>query len=123
MALPNDPVAISGAMDPSEILDFVFDFANLLQDSEVIDPDQVTLTMSAEGTALGITIATDADREAALIDSDTAILLWLSVDAAFRSNAAFAGAGTTVGVEAHVRTNALPYRELERTFTITIRQR
>ena len=121
MVLPNDPVLLDEPLDPAEVLDYVFDFSGLLEAGEVID--DFVLTMSAEGAALGISILADPDRVATLIEGDKAVQIWLAVDPALRSDAAFAGDGIRVGVEMRATTNADPARTRERTFALVVRQR
>ncbi|MFC3711277.1 hypothetical protein ACFOMD_01760 [Sphingoaurantiacus capsulatus] len=121
MALPNDPILLAEAMDPSEVLDFVFDFAALLEPGEVID--DFALTMSAEGAALGLSVLEAPDRGATLIEGDRAVRLWVGVEPGAQNDAAFAGDGLQVGIELRATTNSEPPRTRERTFALTVRQR
>lgn len=121
MALPNDPVLIAEAMDPAEVLDFLFDLSAVLEADELID--DFMLTMSAEGAALGLGVQSEPDRAAQLVEGDKAVQLWLAVAEPFRNDPAFAGDGIRIGIELRAITNALPPRTRERTFALTVRQR
>ena len=120
MALPKDPVRLGEAMDPAEVLDFVFDLAGVLDAGEAID--DFALTMSAEGAALGVAIETGA-RAPLPIEDGRAVQIWFGVAPAMQGDAAFAGDGISVGVELRATTTATPARVRERTFALTLRQR
>ena len=120
MALPRDPVSIGEAMDPAELLDFVFDLSGVLEPDEAIEA--FAMTMSAEGAALGLLIETGA-RAPLLIENARAVQLWFAVAPAMRTDAAFTGEGVRIGIELRATTNASPPRVRERTFALTLRQR
>lgn len=121
MPLPIDPTVLPEPMDPSELIDYVCEMGDLLTGAEVID--QFTITMSAEGTALGVSILEASPRAPSLTDSDKSVRVWPSVSSGDRTRVNWDSEGTGVAFNVHVRTNSSPYRERERTFLLTIRQR
>ena len=120
MALPRDPVRLGEAMDPAEVLDFVFDLGGVLETGEAIE--DFVLTMSPEAAALGVAID-DGARAPLRIEDNRAVQLWFSVATAMQGDAAFAGDGIAVGIELRATTTASPPRVRERTFALTLRQR
>lgn len=125
MPLPSSPIAWQGSMDPSDVVDFVMSLGG---DKPLLDLDNgeeiasYTLTVMPEGVALGLGIGT-GDRAPALIEGNTAVRLWLSVDAGSQSESAFSGAGIELGVVGKFVTNSSPARTYERTWSAKVLQR
>lgn len=126
MPIPLNAVEVEQEMDPADIVDFIFNAYDtsdpaklpLLEAGEIISG--YTLTMSAEGAALGVTIETVAPRASALINTNTGIRFWLSVSGAFQSDAAWDGAGTKIPVTININTDQNRVRE--RTMVIKVAQ-
>jgi hypothetical protein len=81
-----------------------------------------SITMTALGVSLGVQVDSDSDRVPIIDTGGQKVGLWFKVDDAFKQNAAFSGAGTKVGISVLVRTDATPYKELERTWVLTVAQ-
>lgn len=125
MPLPNDPVRWPMSMDPSDVVDFIMSLTGtpaLLDVDNSEEIDSFTLTMSAEGVALGLTIGTDA-RAPELIEGNTAVKLWLSVDSGSQAEGAYSAAGVELGVVGRFTTNSSPSRTYERTWAVKVMQR
>jgi phage tail tape-measure protein len=123
MALPPNASAWTQEMDPADIVDYQVTLAGtggLLETGETIA--SYTLTMSAEGAALGVTIGSVGSYAPSLINSSTGVKLWLSVGSGFQSNAAFSGTGVSVGIELTVVTNSSPARTRQRTLVVKVAQ-
>jgi hypothetical protein len=123
MALPPNARAWSPEMDPADIVDYEVTLAGdngLLETGEQVST--YTLTMSAEGAALGVTISMVSGYEPSLINSNTGIKMWFYVDPAFLTNAAFSGTGVSVGIELTVNTSSVPSRRRQRTLVLKVAQ-
>ncbi len=126
MPLPSDPIRWEYQMDPSDRVDFDMQFgegADALLDvggGEAIA--SYTLTVEAEGVALGLTIGSGAFAPS-LVDSNRTVKLWLEVDSGFQGDAAFSGAGTELGIRIRITTNSTPARVYERTYAVTVKQK
>lgn len=116
-------IAIEGEMDPSEVLDFDFDFASapnpVLAEGETIA--SYSLATTAEAAAHGLRIMSSGSYVPALTSADTVIRLWLDVDPLEVDNAAFAE-GISLGIEATIVTDSTPARTRQRTFEVTVKQ-
>jgi hypothetical protein len=143
MALPENAKLLPRPMDPADRVDYV---ANADPDQTDLDTGEVpllaetetissyTLTMSAEGAALGVTISQGGVGEPGAAPSlisivggsettgATAVKFWLYVDPAFQDNAAFDGTGTYVGITLTINTNSLPSRRRQRTLIVQVAQ-
>lgn len=125
MPLPSSPIAWEGSMDPSDVVDFI---ATLGGDTPLLDianSEEIasyTLTVMAEGVALGLQIGSGI-RAPALVESNTAVKLWLSVDSGSQADSAYSGAGIELGVVGRFTTNSSPSRTYERTWSVTVKQR
>lgn len=127
MALPPNAKVWTQEMDPADVVDYQAALAGtdgLLEESEQIA--SFTLTMSAEGAALGVTISEGGVGEGGAapsrIDSNTGVLMWLYVDDAFQDDTAFDGTGISVGITLTVVTNSLPARTRQRTLVLKVAQ-
>lgn len=124
MAIPTTAIRFTDALDPQEVLDFVFPMSPVLEAGEQIEAGTWTLSLLAEATALGLQIVTgDAGHpDPSLIEDNTAILAWFKVDPSFAGNVAFQGAGTALPMEVTIWSTALSKRKRQRTFLLTIRE-
>ncbi|MHB9879096.1 hypothetical protein ACSMXM_05480 [Pacificimonas sp. ICDLI1SI03] len=120
MPLPKSPTTWDYEMDPGDRVEFTLDGPGFLSDDEVIS--SYTLINEPEGVALGLTIGAD-EYDPALVDGDTALKIWLSVDDAEHANESFAGDGVIVGIRGKFTTNSSPPRRYERTWAVRIIQR
>lgn len=119
MAIPSTAKKFDVMMDPAELLEYQTDLAgNLLEVGETIA--SYTLTMGAEGTALGASIRNDGDYVPQTPGS-TSIKFWLEVSPAFRENSAF-DAGVDVPIVATVTTSNVPPRRRQRTVVVRVQQ-
>ena len=110
------------AFDPGDHVPYAIDFSDLLTDGEKIaGVDSIRLTSTA--AALGVTVD-QAAQFAPLIDSasQSKVQLWLFVAVETQNVAQFDDAGTRVGVQIGVRTDATPPRRFERTGVLIVRQ-
>lgn len=121
MAIPSTAVRFGGSMDPGDWRPYEMDFSPLLDviAGEQIDLANFTLTMSAEGVALGVQMDDVGPRAPALIDSGTGIRFYLSVDPA-QQNAPVFDAGVSVAITTRIRTTATPFNIFERTWVVPI---
>lgn len=125
MPLPSSPIAWQGSMDPSDVVDFVMSLGG---DKPVLDLDNgeeiasYTLTVMAEGVALGLQIGT-ASYAPSMIEGNTAVKLWLSVDGGSQADSAFSGGGVELGIVGRFVTNSSPARTYERTWSVKVLQR
>lgn len=120
MAIPSTAVAFGDALDPHEELDFVIAATAILETGEEID--SYTLSLLPEAVALGLTIMEGAGRDIALVESDAAIKLWLTIDDDFKTDAAFVGTGTALPMELTIVTTSTPARTRQRTFLVRVVQ-
>ena len=120
MAVPPSAQSFAGSLDPHEELDFLLDCGPLLESGEEIVG--YTLTVLAEGVALGLTIMSGSGRDHELVGNNRAVRFWATIDAAYKSNAGFAGSGTSLPLEIALVTNSDPARIRNRTFLIEVAQ-
>ena len=129
MATPPTAFTWPQAMDPADLIDFEADLTGntvplsaseepLLNTGE--DVASFTLSMSPEGTALGLTISAQLGYAPTL--DNGVIRLWLYVEEALRENAAFAGAGVSIPITLTVTTNSTPARRRQRTLVVKVAQ-
>lgn len=121
MAIPPTAQAFAGALDPHEELDFVLSGGTILEEGEQIEAGY-TLEVLAEGVALGLTIMTGDGRDHMRINGNRDIRFWLEIDTAYKTNAAFDGAGTSLPMRVTFETNAEPSRTRQRTFLVPVVQ-
>lgn len=125
MPLPSSPIAWEGTMDPADVVDFVMSLAG---DAPLLDLDNgeeiagYTLTVLPEGVALGLEIGT-ASYAPELIEGNTGVKLWLSVDGGSQADSAYSGGGVELGVVGKFVTNSSPPRTYERTWAVKVLQR
>lgn len=125
MANPATARAFAQALDPEDEADF-YVFVNQgapdATPAPVLLPGEwiasYSLTLSAEAAAVGLEIVADGARAPQLVGNRLEI--WLTVADEMRGNAAFAGAGITVGISLTIVTTADPARTKERTFLVRI---
>ncbi|MEA3537594.1 MAG: hypothetical protein U9R73_00520 [Pseudomonadota bacterium] len=126
MPLPSDPIRWEQKIDPGDRLDFLMELGAGTPPILDVDNGEIvtsyTLTMSAEGVALGLTIGTGLYAPQ-LIDSGRTVLLWLEVDSGNWSNAQYSGSGSEIGVTLQFQTNNSPARRYERTWALKVLQR
>ncbi len=121
MAIPNSAVRWAESIDPGDVRAFMISFAALLDvaGGEQIDPANWSLTMSAEGVALGAQIGSGGDRVPTIEEGGSAIKLWLSVEGSRQSSTVF-NSGVEVAIVVQFRTTSTPFSQIERTFVLRI---
>lgn len=121
---PASAVTFAGFLDPNEEMDFILNCSSILEVGEEIA--SYTLTLLSEAVALGVTIMSGSGRDDALItgssefDDNTAVKLWLEIDDAYKTNAAFNDPGTSLGMEITIVTNSVPARTRQRTALVKV---
>ena len=120
MPLPSNPAAWAPPMDPADLLDYKAEFGDWLGEGQAIATFEVALM--PEAALLGVSVKDGEGRQPMLADDDTSIVIWLEVDDARRDDAAFSGAGATIGVVFTIVTTTSPSRRRQRTFTVRIAQ-
>lgn len=103
-------------MDPSDEVDFRAQFT--LDVDEAIS--EFTLLTDAASTALGLEIGTGV-RQPLLVEDDTAILVWLTIDPSLWNDPAF-DTGALLGFTAQIVTSSGPPRRYERSWVVLVRQ-
>lgn len=126
MPAPSDAKRFAYKMDPSDVVDFMYD-ASPAMENTVEKTEQISstwsLTMSAEGAAIGAAIRFAGAYAASLVENDTAIKFWLEVAPAMQGDNIFLGSGVDVPITVRWVSTNVPPRTFERTLVITIRQR
>lgn len=125
MPLPSSPIEWEGSMDSADVVDFEMTLAGTTPLLDTANGEEIasyTLTVMAEGVALGLQIGSGAYAPT-LIESNTGVRLWLSVDSGSQSDSAFSGTGTELGVVGKFITNSSPARTYERTWSVRVFQR
>ena len=107
-------------LDPSDRNKYGMDWAPVLGDETIATIESIT--MSALGASLGVQVDSDADRIPIIDTQGQKVQLWFKVDPSFKNNAAFSDPGTRVAVSVLIKTDSTPYRELERTWVLTVLQ-
>lgn len=120
MAIPPTAETFAQTLDPQEELDFSINCAGLLELGEEIA--SYTLTVLAEGVALGLTIMSGSGRDHGLNDESNGVDFWLTIDPGYQANVAFEGAGTALPLHVQFETNSTPARTRERTFLVQVAQ-
>ena len=119
MAIPTTATTWADTMDPSDLVDYTVDFANVLDVGESIST--YTITPLSESTLLGLTVNTTGGYSNSLVGSK--ITMWLSIASANQSDAAFSGAGTSLPIEVAIVTNSTPPRKRQRTVVVKVAQK
>lgn len=119
MAIPPTAAVFGKALDPQEELDWIIPCAPLLEAGEEIL--SYTLTVLPEAVALGLTIMSGGGRDHGLVEGNQSILVWLEIDDAFESNAAFDEGGINLPMEVTIVTNSDPRRTRNRIFLVPVR--
>ena len=119
MAIPADAARFTRALDPHEELDFLAPCEPLLETGETIA--SYTLSVTAEGALLGLTIMSGAGRDHGLTNGNTAVKFWLTIDALEKDDVAF-DAGAALPLLLTFETSSTPSRTRQRTMLITVRQ-
>jgi len=110
-------------LDPADTDYFAADWSSLLGTEKIASIESITMT--AMGQSLGVQVddgSTDPARVPTIDTGGQKIGLWFKVADAFKANAAFSSPGTKVGVSMLIRTDSTPWRELERTWALTVLQ-
>lgn len=113
----NSAIPFEAPMDTKDFKDYTAEFANILEDGEVIAAG-FTVTPAANAAALGVEISNTPAP--ALYDSDTSVRFWPQVNVAFQDNAAFNRRGFPAEFEISFTTNQ--GRSFSKTFCIIIKQ-
>lgn len=121
MAIPPTASRWSKQLDPGDLTPFIMNMAPLLDvaNGEQINPADWTLTMSAEGVALGCEIGSSGGYAPSLSSDGTRIGLYLSVAAGSQASAGF-DSGVDVAIVARFGTTATPANRYERTFVVRV---
>jgi hypothetical protein len=121
--IPASAKVFTRQMDPYERLDWIAELSGtdgLLETGETIA--SFTLTMGAEGAALGVSVLTAAPYTAATTDAAKSVRFWLEVDEAFRENAAFNDA-VSIPITLSLLTSNVPARRRQRTMVVEFIQK
>lgn len=119
MAIPTSALVWDDPMDPSDIVDYVVDFASILDTGEAIA--SFTVVAPSDSTLLGLTIPSTGAYVP--VQTGTQIRIWVQIDAGQISNSAFSGTGATLPIEVTVTTNSVPPRKRQRTLVVKVVQR
>ncbi len=119
------PIAVwpwEAPFDPADRVPYAIDFSDLLTEGEKIAQID-RLAMSAPGAAVGLEIDSDAGRTPVIATGNgDMVQFWLRCSPTSQGLAAFLDGGVRVGVTALVRTDAAPFKQFERTGSVTVRQ-
>ena len=122
MPLPEAAQLIPQPLDPSDLVDFQLDLIGgdrpMLEEGEQVA--SYTFAVLPEGVALGLQIENQAPYVPALLEGNTALQFWLSVDEEMRSSSAFREPGVKLGLELTVMTNNVPPRRRQRTIAVEV---
>jgi hypothetical protein len=127
MTIPASAFVFPQMMDPSDLVDFEADMDGddgMLESNELIE--NFTLTLLPEAVALGLTIVNEVRGDDTYVLENiggTAIRVWLEIDPALRTNAAFLGGGVQLPMELTVWTTSTPSRRRQRTLVVGVNQR
>lgn len=102
--------------DPSDVSDYVIDFADTLDSGELLGI--ATITVDGDAVALGVTLG--IGTHAPVIFGNT-VRFWVSVGSTFQNNPAFNG-GIFAVFTATISTNSSPPRVLQRICQLNIKQ-
>jgi len=124
MALPPNAYLSPQPLDPKDILDQKVNLRQDDSDQTFLQPNEsaasFTLVATAEATAAGLQIMTGGQRDPAL--SGNMVRFWLQIASGMQENAAFNGAGLTLGIELTITTNSTPSRTKQRTLAFQVAQ-
>lgn len=113
----NSATVFDGPMDPTDDVDYVGEFSDLLEDGETILAG-FTVSPTTEGAALGFEIS--AIKPPSLEVGDQNVLFWALVNAANQEDTIFDDEGTQIPIEITVITTST--RTYQRTFLVTVKQ-
>ena len=117
MSSTNAAVTFEAPMDPSDVMDYVASFVNLLEDGETLLTFSIDISTNAENVGVEI-----KDIPAAAVSLDgKSITFWTQVSDAQQDNIAFCDEGFKAELVFTITTTASP-REYQRTFIIVIKQ-
>lgn len=116
MAIPPTAKRLGKLLDPSDIKPIMIDFSPAIPVGAGIDT--YTMTISAEGVALGMEIMSGGGRDPSLENDDTAIKLWPAIDEDEAQNPAFDGAGVAIALEVTIIMTTIPAQTDQQTFLI-----
>jgi hypothetical protein len=119
--IPVGASRFAAPMDPADRFPHAFAFGQFLGENEKIVSIE-RLTMSAAGASLGVQIDQSTSRAPIIGTDGKAIQLWFFCTEEFQAHPAFSGNGVQIAVSALVRTDAVPFHQLERTAVLTVRQ-
>jgi len=132
MPIPANAVTIEQPFDPRDVLEVK---VGISQGAEDANPAPILLlgesvaslgvAVSTEAAAIGLKIVSGTFEGATYPSpsiSQNVVTFWVTVDEARRGDAAFDGAGVTVGVELTFKTNNNPPRVKQRTVALRMAQ-
>jgi len=108
-------------MDPADRKPYAIDWSKVLEADEQVD-ELVHVTMSEDGAMVGVQIDTSEDRTPIIDAGGKKVQVWFLCLPEFQDDPAFSGAGVNIAVTCQIRTDAEPYRQIERTSVLTVRQ-
>jgi hypothetical protein len=120
MALPPNAVKLGlpgVQMDPKSVLEWPIVFGGMLEAGETVA--SYTLTMLAESSALGLSVAS-GDYAPAWDGTD--LIVWFEIDSSKWSDAAFSGEGAQLPMELYFETDSTPARKRELTLYLEVAQ-
>lgn len=113
----NSATEFAGPMDPTDEVDYVCEFDELLEVGETITSG-FTVAPTVESAATGFEISTTVPPS--LVDGDQNVLIWAQVNSANQEDDVFSDDGIQVAVEVTINTNQS--RKYQRTWLITVKQ-
>ena len=113
----NSASVFAGPMDPTDEVDYVGEFDDILEAGETISAGFM-VSPTTEGAALGFEIGTTFPPS--LETGDQRVLFWAQVNATNQADAVFDDDGTQIPVEITIDTT--DSRKYQRTFLITVKQ-
>lgn len=118
MAIPATATYWAAKMDPSDLIDYVFDLStdSILETGELVS--SYTLTVQSEGVAVGFEIQALGGYEPSIATGNI-ITAWFAVNIANQGDVAF-DAGVDVPIELEINTDSTPSRRIQRTFVVTV---
>lgn len=117
MSSTNSATQFPDPMDPTDVLDYVADFSQLLQSGETITG--FVIELGANALARGVEVL--GSPAPALINSNMALLFWLSVDIANQEDDIWCDNGVAIYITITLNTTTSP-RAYQRTFSLIIKQ-
>lgn len=113
----NSATSFEGPMDPTDLVDYVCEFNDLLEDGETIQAG-FTVAATVDAAAAGFEISTTFPPS--LVDSDQNVLVWVEVNSANREDEIFCLDGIQAAIEVTITTSSS--RRYQRTWLITVKQ-